>query len=130
VISPSSSHVIEKVIFVEARPQWELVQEVAFEKADEEDVVVAYRSPLGRPQVVWRHAWIVHAGAGIGHVVDGAVSLLLDVGAVMGRLVRQGLVQPGGKVGVVGTVKQRHHVRKIGSGELVRRVGDQLELDT
>lgn len=115
---------------MEARPQREFVQEVAFEKAGEKDVVVAYRSPPGRPQGVWRHSWIVHAGAGKGHVVDGAVSLLLDVGAVVGSLMRQGLEQSGGKVGVVGTVKQRHHVSKIGSGELVRRVRDQLELET
>ena len=57
-------------------------------------------------------------------MVDGAVCLLVYLGAMVGCLMRQGLVQPRGEVGVISTVKQRHYVSEIGGGELVSRVWD------
>lgn len=93
------------MIFVEAGPERELVQKVVLEKAGKKDVVMTYRCPSGGPQGVWGHSRIIHAGAGIGHVVDGLVCLLLDFGAMVGRLVRQSLVQPRGQIRIVSAVK-------------------------
>jgi len=78
---------------VEAGPEGILVQEIVLEKAGKKDVVMTDRCPSGGPQGLWGHPRIIHAGTGIGHVVDSVVCMLLDIGALVGSLVRQGLVQ-------------------------------------
>lgn len=114
---------------MKAGPERKLIEEVVLEKASKKNVVMTDRCPPRGPQGVWGHSGIIHAGAGIGHVVDSVVCLLLDFGAMVCSLVRQGLVQPRGQIRIVSAVKQWHHVSKIGQGELVSRVRDQHELE-